>query len=46
MQLKEVEKVYIKRVLDQNEWNKLKAARILGIDRKTLYKKIKEYNLE
>lgn len=46
VQLKEVEKIYIKRVLDQNEWNKLKAARILGIDRKTLYKKIKEYNLE
>jgi two-component system response regulator HydG/two-component system response regulator AtoC len=46
VQLKEVEKIYIKRVLDQNEWNKLKASRILGIDRKTLYKKIKEYNLE
>lgn len=46
VQLKEVEKVYIKRVLEQNEWNKLKVAKILGIDRKTLYKKIKEFNLE
>jgi len=46
VQLKEVEKVYIKRVLEQNEWNKLKVAKILGIDRKTLYKKIKEFSLE
>ena len=44
--LKEVEKIYIKQVLEQNEWNKLKAAKILGIDRKTLYKKIKEFELE
>lgn len=46
VKLKEVEKIYIKQVLDQNEWNKLKAAKILGIDRKTLYKKIKEFELE
>jgi DNA-binding NtrC family response regulator len=46
VKLKEVEKIYIKQVLDQNEWNKLKAAKILGIDRKTLYKKIKEFDLE
>jgi len=45
-QLKDVEKFYIKRVLEQNKWNKLKVAKILGIDRKTLYKKIKEFNLE
>jgi transcriptional regulator with PAS, ATPase and Fis domain len=46
VQLKEVEKLYVKRVLEQNDWNKLKAAKILGIDRKTLYKKIKEFALE
>ena len=45
-QLKDVEKFYIKRVLEQNKWNKLKVAKILGIDRKTLYKKIKEFSLE
>jgi DNA-binding NtrC family response regulator len=46
VELKEVEKLYIKKTLEENEWNKLKVAKILGIDRKTLYKKIKEYNLE
>jgi DNA-binding NtrC family response regulator len=44
--LKEVEKLYIKKILEENNWNKLKVAQILGIDRKTLYKKIKEYGLE
>lgn len=44
--LKELEKIYINKILDDNNWNKQKAAQILGIDRKTLYKKIKEYNLE
>jgi two-component system response regulator AtoC len=44
--LKEVEKLYIKKILEENNWNKLKVAQILGIDRKTLYKKIKEYNFE
>jgi two-component system NtrC family response regulator len=44
--LKDIEKLYIKKVLEENNWNKLKAAQVLGIDRKTLYKKIKEYNFE
>ncbi len=44
--LKDIEKVHIKKVLEENNWNKLQAAKILGIDRKTLYKKIKEYDLE
>ncbi|MGA2667527.1 MAG: sigma-54 dependent transcriptional regulator [Ignavibacteria bacterium] len=44
--LKEIERLYIKKVLEENNWNKLKAAQILGIDRKTLYKKIKEFNFE
>lgn len=44
--LKEVEVSYIRKILEENNWNKLKASHILGIDRKTLYKKIKEYNLE
>ncbi|MBK8980753.1 MAG: hypothetical protein IPM38_00145 [Ignavibacteria bacterium] len=39
-------KIYINKILDENNWNKQKAAQILGIDRKTLYKKIREYNLE
>jgi DNA-binding NtrC family response regulator len=44
--LKEIEKLYIKKTLEENNWNKLKVAQILGIDRKTLYKKIKEYGME
>jgi DNA-binding NtrC family response regulator len=44
--LKDVEGSYIKKILEENNWNKLKASHILGIDRKTLYKKIKEFNLE
>ncbi len=44
--LKEIERLYIKKILEENNWNKLKVAQILGIDRKTLYKKIKEYNFE
>lgn len=46
VELKDLEKVHIRKVLEENGWNKLQAARILGIDRKTLYKKIKEYELE
>jgi DNA-binding NtrC family response regulator len=44
--LKEIERLYIKKILEENNWNKLKVAQILGIDRKTLYKKIKEYGFE
>ncbi len=46
MDLKDMERIYIKKVLEENGWNKLQAAKVLGIDRKTLYKKIKEYDLE
>jgi DNA-binding NtrC family response regulator len=46
MDLKSIEKLYIKKILEENKWNKLKASNVLGIDRKTLYKKIKEYGLE
>lgn len=35
----------IREVLDKTDWNKAKAARILGIDRSTLYRKIHKYGL-
>jgi DNA-binding NtrC family response regulator len=44
--LKEVEKLHIQRVLDQNGWNIVKCSKILDIDRSTLYSKIKRYALE
>jgi len=35
----------ILKVLDKVDWNKAKAARLLGIDRSTLYRKIHKYGL-
>jgi len=43
--LKAVEKVHIMSVLNNNDWNIAKSAKILEIDRTTLYNKIKRYNL-
>lgn len=43
--LKEVEKVHIIQILDENQWNIAKSAKILGIDRSTLYSKIKRYQI-
>ena len=43
--LKEVEQTHIQEILEKNDWNISKAARVLGIDRSTLYKKIKLYKL-
>ena len=44
--LQELEKMYIEIILQKENWNKLKASQVLGIDRKTLYKKIKDYKLQ
>jgi DNA-binding NtrC family response regulator len=41
-----VEREHIGKVLARVEGNKSKAARILEIDRKTLYTKIERYGLE
>ena len=46
MSLDQVEKRYIIKVLEITNGNKVKASQILGIDRKTLYKKIRDYNIE
>ncbi|MCP3923120.1 MAG: PAS domain S-box protein [Desulfobacterales bacterium] len=43
--VKKYEKEYILRVLEQNKWHRGKAADILGINRKTLFVKIKQYGL-
>jgi two-component system response regulator HydG len=41
--LDEVEKRYILRVIDTVHGNKALASRILGLDRKTLYRKLERY---
>jgi DNA-binding NtrC family response regulator len=41
LSLSEIEERYILEVLDRTRGNQLKAAQILGIDRKTLYRKLK-----
>jgi two-component system response regulator AtoC len=45
MTLEEVERDYIRRVVEAVGWNKNRAAKTLGIDRTTLYTKIKKYGL-
>ena len=45
LSLAEVEKEHIGRILQREANNISRAARILGIDRKTLYDKIRRYNL-
>jgi len=44
--LEEMEKQHIKRVLHETGGHRGQAATLLGIDRKTLYKKIKKYGLD
>jgi len=44
--MEEVERRYVLRVLDAVHGNKALAARILGFDRKTLYRKIDRFNVE
>ena len=43
--LAEVEKAHIKQVLIDNHWNIARSAKILEIDRSTLYSKIKRYEI-
>jgi len=43
--LEAVERAHILRVLNETDWNIQRSAQILGIDRTTLYNKIKKYNL-
>jgi transcriptional regulator with GAF, ATPase, and Fis domain len=44
--LRDAEARHIGKVLEAAAWNKGKAARLLGIDKKTLVSKIKRYNLQ
>ena len=41
-----VEKLHITEVLKETSWRMTKASKILGINRTTLYNKIKHYSIE
>jgi DNA-binding NtrC family response regulator len=43
--LMEVEKAHIRQILMDTAWNIARSAKILGIDRSTLYSKIKRYEI-
>ena len=43
MTLSDIEREYILHVLDEEEGNKTRTARRLGLDRKTLYRKLEDY---
>lgn len=44
LSLRELEHVYILKILDEVDGNKSHAAEVLGIDRKTLYRKLERYD--
>lgn len=44
--LKDMERTHIQSVLEDNDWNISQSAKILEIDRSTLYKKIKSFELK
>ena len=44
--LEQMEKAHILQTLNDHEWNIARSARVLGIDRSTLYSKIKRYALQ
>ncbi|BBO93103.1 sigma 54-interacting transcriptional regulator [Desulfosarcina ovata] len=46
MKMREYESEYIRQVLDKHHWNRSKVAKMLGIDRKTLLRKIRDFNID
>jgi two-component system response regulator AtoC len=44
--LQELERDYITTILGETRWHQMRAAHILGIDRRTLYRKIRTYKLQ
>jgi transcriptional regulator of acetoin/glycerol metabolism len=44
--MKAVEKDHMTKILKENDWNIQRSAEILGIDRVTLYNKIRKYELK
>ena len=46
MSLREMEKHYIKKILEECDWNVTRAAKILNVNRVTLHKKIKRFEMQ
>jgi len=46
LSLEDVEKKHLLRILESNQWNISQSARILGIDRVTIYKKLKKFGID
>ena len=46
LSMEDVEKVHIRKALVYYNWNRENTARALGVSQKTLYSKIKKYNLK
>jgi DNA-binding NtrC family response regulator len=44
--LEQISKAHIHQILEQNLWNIARSAKILGIDRTTLYSKIRRYGIQ
>ena len=44
--MKRLEKLYLTKVLEDNDWHQGKVSTLLGVDPKTLYRKIKQYHLK
>ena len=44
--LKNIEKIHILNILENNNWNISGSAKILGIDRVTIYKKLEKYGIK
>ncbi len=44
--LEELERVHVAKILERQDWNITRSAAALGIDRATLYNKIKKYGLQ
>jgi len=46
LSLREMEKAYIQKILEEKNWNVTQSAKVLEINRVTLHKMIKRYCLE
>ena len=44
--LREIERTHVAQVLSENQWNISKTAKVLGIDRSTLYGKIRRHHIK